>query len=924
MAGAGDPERPGGVTPARWREVRSLFDAVCELPAPERTAFLENSTSDLDLRREVEEMLRASDDAPDLITTPAAARIAAILDEDTAPTIVTKLDSASLSPQPLDPDLEETQPSEPQGRPAARPTRLSDWEGRRVGPYRLVKKLAAGGMGAVYVAERADQQYEKQVAIKVVRPGMDTENILQRFLQERQVLAALDHPNIARMLDGGTTPEGMPYLVMEYVDGGVPIDVYCDQKKLDVRERLELFRTVCNALQYAHQNLIVHRDIKPQNILVTPDGTAKLLDFGIAKQLDPAAHRGTELTVDSAPMTPEYASPEQVKNEPVTTSTDVYAMGVVLYRLLTGRTPYILKAQNAPELFLAITRQEPQRPSEAVRRAGPPDPDECARVREGTPDKLAKRLRGDLDVMLLTALQKEPVRRYHSVQHLGDDVRRYLEGLPVAARGDTVGYRVGKFIARHKIAAAATIAFTIGLIALTISSVYFANQARKEQAIAVRRFQDVRKLATFVVFEFDDAIRGGETNARRVLVEQALGYLNGLSKEAGNDPAILRDLAKAYLKVGDIQGNPYVANLGDTKGAIETYRRAAETADALMRVEPGKLENATVQGHSRIGLADLTAQAGNRNEARKYYQEATRILEASAAGDAAGEAAKLVAKTVGKVGNMQLLEGNATAALASLERALAMAQAIGAKNPSDPEAAEMVARALAGLGRVLVRLGRNSEGIAKLRDALTTQSQLSLAKPNQSLLRRDLGGYSVLLGDALLASKQLESAAESYSESVGVHRQLLRGDPKNRQYLRDTYLALGRLASVQQQMGRHGEARDSTRSALELLAGLVDSPDATSYDLQSYVWLLVTSDYPELRDYAKALPYAKRAVSGGETPSTLDSLARAYHGLGMHRFAVETEQKALSLLPATKPGEKASALRAELEQNLKRFQEAGR
>ncbi len=912
------------MTPARWREVRALFDAVCELPVPDRSAFLETSTSDLDLRREVEEMLRASDDAPDLITTPAAARISTLLDEDTSPTIVSKVDRGPLGSLPASgPDSEETQPSDPKGRPAPRPTRLSDWEGRRVGPYRLVKKLAAGGMGAVYVAERADQQYEKQVAIKVVRPGMDTENILQRFLQERQVLAALDHPNIARMLDGGTTPEGMPYLVMEYVDGGVPIDTYCDQKRLDVRQRLELFRTVCNALQYAHQNLIVHRDIKPQNILVTPDGTAKLLDFGIAKQLDPAAHRGTELTVDSAPMTPEYASPEQVKNEPVTTSTDVYAMGVVLYRLLTGRTPYVLKAQNAPELFLAITRQEPQRPSDAVRRAGPPNPDECAGVREGTPDRLAKRLRGDLDVMLLTALQKEPNRRYHSVQHLGDDVRRHLEGLPVAARGDTVGYRVGKFIARHKIAAAATIAFTLGLIALTISSVYFANRARKEQAIAEQRFQDVRKLATFVVFEFDDAIRGGETNARRVLVAQALGYLNGLSKEAGNDPAILRDLAKAYLKVGDIQGNPYVANIGDGAGAIVSYKRAAEVADTLVIVEPRNLENITVRGKTRLGLGHLTMQAGNNNAAKRYYEEATEIFNPVAKVEPTGEAARLVAFAVGKLGFLQLtVEGNLNGAYTSFDQALHMAQAIVARSPRDPEAVRVVARASVDLGRVLVRLGRRQEGIERLREGLVSQTQLSMSRPSESLLRREVATFTAMLGDALAANKMPEDAASSYRESVVILQDLLRGDPKNRQYLRDTYVFLGRLATVQQQLGHHTEARETTRSALKLLSGLVDLADATSYDLQSYVWMLVTSDYPELRDYARALPYAKRAVEKGESPSTLDSLARAYHGLGMHRFAVETEERALSLLPSLEAGERPSALRSELVQNLTRFRES--
>lgn len=818
--------------------------------------------------------------------------------------------------------------SEPPSEQSPRPMSLSDWEGRHIGPYRLEKLLAAGGMGAVYVAERADKHYQMRVAIKVVRPGMDTERILRRFRQERQVLASLDHRNIARMLDGGASADGTPYLVMEYVEGGVPIDAYCDQHRLAVRERLLLFRAVCNALQYAHQNLVIHRDIKPQNILVTPDGTAKLLDFGIAKLLDPA-RMGTQLTLDSAPMTPEYASPEQVRDEPVSTSADVYAMGVVLYRLLTGRSPYSLKTRGTADLLVAITDQVPQRPSNAVWRAGPPNPDEVAALRDATTSQLAKQLSGDLDVILLTALQKDPKRRYASAEHLGDDIRRHVEGLPVAARGDTIGYRMGKFVTRHKVAAAATLAFTVTLIALTISSVYFARAARREQAVAVqrqmiadRRFQDLHQFARFVVFEFDEAIRTGETNARRLMVAQALGYLNGLSKESENDPAILRDLANAYIKIGDIQGNPYVANLGDSSGAIASYRRAVQIADALIRIEPGNPRNATVHGRTQLGLGDLMMQAGDNEGAKKLYGEASRILEKAAGNDLAGEAPLLAASALGRLGFLQLsVEGDARAALASLERAVDTAHRATANQPSNPEGMKVVSAASLGLGRVLVNLGRHREGIARLTEALTVRKQLSGSMPGDRHLRREVAASLILLGDALSSNSQTNRAADSYREGVRIHRELLQADPKNRQFLRDAYVALGRVATAEKQRGHHHQARETTRSALQLLASIVDEPDATAYDLQSYVWILVTTSYAELRDASRALPYAKRAVAKSTTPTTLDSLARTYHALGMHRLAVETEHKALRTLP-TPAGEKPSALRTEIEENLKRFQVA--
>jgi serine/threonine protein kinase len=313
-----------------------------------------------------------------------------------------------------------------------------------VGPYRLIREIGSGGMGTVFLAVRNDDAFQRRVAIKVLRRGMDTDAIVRRFRHERQILASLQHPYIAGLLDGGSTSDGLPYFAMEYVQGQ-NISDFCEARTLDTTARLELFRKVCAAVQYAHQNLIIHRDIKPANVLVTSDGTPKLLDFGIAKLVNPEVG-GQTLAPTAAGlqlMTPDYASPEQVRGETVTTATDVYSLGVLLYELLTGRRPYELTSRSLADVAHVICHAEPERPSTAVTQP----------VRGATSphtDRLRRRLAGDLDNIALKALSKEPDRRYASVDQFSEDVRRHLAGLPVIARKDTVGYRAAKFVRRNK------------------------------------------------------------------------------------------------------------------------------------------------------------------------------------------------------------------------------------------------------------------------------------------------------------------------------------------------------------------------------------------------------------------------------------------------------------------------------------------
>jgi len=446
--------------PERWEQIERLYFAIRELGPGPHAAFLDQAcVGDESLRLEVESLLASDEQAGDFLNTPALKIATEEIAEEQARTLV----------------------------------------GRQLGHYRLLSQLGAGGMGEVYLAARADDQYRKQVAIKLVKRGMDTDNILRRFRHERQILAALDHPNIARLLDGGVSEDGLPYFVMEYIAGD-PITEYCDSHQLSTEARLKLFRQVCAAVHYAHQNLVVHRDLKPGNILVTEEGAPRLLDFGIAKVFNPElASQTLDLTApEMRLMTPEYASPEQVRGEPITTASDIYSLGVVLYELLTGHHPYSTRNLPPSEIIRIVCEKEPEKPSDSIADCGFRIADSkslwslISRFKTWTrfftrnPQSAIRNpqsLQGDVDNIVLMALRKEPERRYGSVMQFSEDIRRHLEGLPVIARKDTLGYRSAKFLQRHKAgvaAAAAIVTLVIGAIAILIWERNAAVQARAE------------------------------------------------------------------------------------------------------------------------------------------------------------------------------------------------------------------------------------------------------------------------------------------------------------------------------------------------------------------------------------------------------------------------------------------------------------
>ena len=548
-----------------WVKIKSTFDQVVELPTAERLAFVD-SIENAEIRVEVEKMIAVDDDE-------------------------------SLDFSPLE---------------------SLNLIGKSIGKYKILREIGRGGMGAVYEASRDDGQFSQKVALKLIKRGMDSDEILRRFRNERQILASLKHENITSLLDGGITESGSPYYVMEFVEGA-PIDEFCE--KLSVDEKLKLFRQVCSAVAYAHARLVVHRDLKPSNVIVTDAGTAKLLDFGIAKVLDthdlPSHKTATQLGM----MTPQYASPEQIRGEQVTTSADVYSLGLLLYEILTGKSAFDFSDKSLDEIRKIITETSPRRPSLV---------DSRFKISN------SKLFASEIDNIVLKALNKEPSRRYLTVQEFSNDIKRYLDGMPVKAQPDSVRYRFGKFVKRNKtsvIAASVVIASLMGGISV---ATWQAVVARRENEIAKKRFEDVRNIANNVVFKYHDeaAKLTGSITLRAMLVKDATEYFDKLMLDAEDDLSLQKELATAYLKLGDVQGGAYQSNIGDTEGASKSYEKAFQLLDKLQTFLPADAEIQTAYSNSLLQIGKIQTRRREVVKAIETLEKALRIQESFGLNDA--------------------------------------------------------------------------------------------------------------------------------------------------------------------------------------------------------------------------------------------------------------------------------------------------
>jgi tetratricopeptide (TPR) repeat protein/predicted Ser/Thr protein kinase len=736
---------------AFWDEVRELFHAASERRREERGELL--ARADTPVRLEVESLLAAHDEE-----TPFLDR-----------TVWELLD-------------------------AQQGDRL---QGTLIGPYRVERQLGHGGMGTVFLATRDTDEFSQRVAIKLVRGG---EALVQRFRQERQILASLEHPNVTRLIDGGTTSDGLPYLVMEYVEG-TPIDQFV--RGLPTNAKLQLFLQLCEAVQYAHRSLVIHRDLKPANVLVTSDGVVKLLDFGIATLQRETAHGdGTSTRV----MTPQYASPEQILGRAVTTASDVYSLGVLLYEILTGTRPF--GPQRTADTEPARTRAVPR----------------------------------ELDAIIARAMEIDPVRRYSSAEAFADDVRRYLAGHPVVARPLTFSYRAAKFVRRNKLVVAA------GVVVAIVTAVAFAATLH-QMRIAERRFDEVRSLARAVVFELHDAIAPlpGSTPARELLVRRALGYLDRLSAESESNAALRMELAGAYLKIGDVQGLPYAPNLGDTAGAMVSYGKALGLATAVHDEEGGNFEAKALlaDAHDRMGWIEQRAlrwpsalqhheharglrealpgtprrdialartwtgigdcrYIGRLGHPREAYETALRILAGVPSGPHDGELLRERGRAHQRLGGFHTgaMDQDLPRALRHHDAALQALEARVRLDPGDAVARRNWADQFVMKATAHNMMRDGAGALNATRRGLDVLAEIATADPRNVEAQHDLAFAYSEQARALAHLERYDEAERSFDRAASIHARLIADDPSNAEDRRD----LARLESMRKAMRKQRTA----------------------------------------------------------------------------------------------------------------------
>jgi serine/threonine-protein kinase len=767
--------------PARYRRIDQLFAAALERPPAERTAFLNAACAgDAALRSEVERLLAADADVADFLEQPAG------LERDPGDRL--------WQPEILLPF--------------------------RLGPYLLLQEIGGGGMGTVYRARRDDEHYASDVAVKILRSGLRDPEAVHRFFAERQILARLEHPGIARLYDGGSTADGRPFLVMELVDG-LPVDEYCDRRELSLDARLDLFRRVCAAVQHAHQNLLVHRDLKPANILVTTaGGEPKLLDFGIAKQLAPdgSGRAGSDLTRTGLRlMTPSHASPEQVRGEPVTTATDVYALGVVLYKLLAGRDPYGVAGGLPHEIERAICELEPERPSQALLRRGPgePAPEAIARARGTRLAVLRRRLRGDLDTIVLTALRKEPARRYASAAELSADIANHGRHLPVAARPDTLLYRTRKLLRRRRGAVAAA------ALALLVASAFVLSLAAQGRRLAQER-DKARHSLSFLVDTFRTAdpyqARGEQLTAGEILEAGVSRISRELAGEPDVEAALLDAIGQVRLGLGRAdKAAPLLAR------AVELRRRSPATAPLDLAASQEHLASALYQRSelasaealqreavalrrragsppaelaaalNQLGITIATRDPARLREVAALHREALGLARRAEGADG-----PTVAATILLQGRLAADQGDAAEAERLYRQGLALQRK--SHDAADPE----VLHERSAFANILLDAGKPREAEALLVESLETQRRI-LGKDHPNLLYtlNTLGRTRHLLGD-------YAGAETAYREALALPR-ISSSDA-------DLFRALlqTNLATTLQAEDRIGESVPLLTAALEL------------------------------------------------------------------------------------------------------------
>ena len=679
----------------------------------------------------------------------------------------------------------------------------------RVGPYKIVRELGQGGMGVVYLAQQ-ERPVRRQVAIKLIHLGMNSAEVEARFDSERQALAMMNHPNVARVFDGGTTDTGRNYFVMEYVPGE-PITEYCDRQGLGTRARLELFLPVCDAVQHSHQKGIVHRDLKPGNVMITTiddQPVAKVIDFGIAKAIEQPLTERTFFTEHGRLMgTPEYMSPEQASmdGKEIDTRTDVYSLGVLLYELISGTLPFdrdLMRKSRFDEIRRLIRDVDPPRPSARLSQLGPAAIP-VAHKRRSAPAALVRTLRGELDWVTMKAMEKDAARRYASAAELAADIRRYLDDEPVLAGPPSTVYRMGKFVRRHRIPVAAAGVVLLALVGGIVGVAWQAVAARRAEARATQRFNDVRAIANKLLFEFDQSIMytAGTIKARRLLVTTAQEYLDKLARDAEDDVELQHDLASAYMGVASIQFSPNLPNLGDQRGAIATHRKAVEIARRIIAQRPD-------DSRFRLTLALALARYGalayhfEPQPAIKACEEALAILEPLARQYPDRKAIRVdLGGVMCALAGAESDTGKVREGLERRRQAVQYFEGLLKEQPGDADVGRWLATCRADLGKSLALVGEFDQAEREMRLAKAVEVEFAGPDPHNAFTRRNVASIEGMLGEVYAQQKDFRRAAEQYASAVDGFAALVAIDSDNAQARADYGMHLHRLVDLQARSG---------------------------------------------------------------------------------------------------------------------------
>ncbi len=747
--------------------------------------------------------------------------------------------------------------------------------GQTIGKYTIVKEIGQGGMGVVYQATRNDIPDSKPVAIKLLRQGINRDMAL-RFHAEYRIMANLEHPNIARLLDVGTVESGLPYFVMELVDG-CAIDTYCKDKQLSTEERLKLFIKVCAAVQYAHLNLVVHRDLKPNNILVTTDGNVKLLDFGIAKIIksdnlyDDIKLTQTGLRI----MTPAYASPEQVRGGKITIYVDVYALGILLYKLLTDRLPYEFNGYTPAEIERVICEQDPTKASTIIRRA------KAASISEEKDNKrLAKKLVGDLDNILLMAIRKEPERRYSSVEQFAQDIEKYLKGFPTIAHRDSLYYRANKFILRNKF----FLTIAILILSLSIGIIWQATRTEQERTrvqaqrqLVEARSKDVRDLTNALLFKYNDGLEklAGATKLREEMITEALKYLDRLNQTSDQDLQLQNELAMAYQKVGDLQGRPSRINQGNLSAALESYKKSVDIFQRLLSSNPNDIGVETVLATTVERAGDILRSMGNTQEAIEHYEK-TRAIREKVIKINSNDINNhyLLANCYYKLGIAWKLKGDFPTAFQFYCKALDIRKQLMTSEPSNTKfrlgLATMYAELISVINNscdLLVENSSNPNLIQKFNQRLLFYNNLNIEiaeylsslEPDDPFLQSEVAGTCNQRARLLLTEGELDQALSYVQKGLKILQTLVEIDPNNVDF--KIRLAIGyiSMAQVHLKQGDNAQAITFCQKAITIFRGLIEKENkdvSLQYHLGNSYALLV-SIYSNAGDNSKAENYLR-------------------------------------------------------------------